>query len=372
MGSEPHIICTVTNDLNYDQRMHRICSSLVQQGYQVTLVGRKKPESTLIQEKQFNQIRLNCFFRDGKLFYLEFNIWLLLYLLYERLDGLNPVDLDTIVPCWLAAKWKKIPCIHDAHEYFAEVPEVIHRPFVKHIWEWVARTFIPKMTTCYTVSYSLAEVLEKQYGKRFHVIRNVPWLTKSNLNPVLKGKRTSFILYQGALNKGRGLPQLIESMKFLNMPLYLAGEGDLSQILREQVQSLGLKNKVHFLGQLSPNDLKELTPKAFLGYNVLEEEGLSYYYSLSNKFFDYVHAGVPMLTNNFPEYREINNEYQVACLVDANVDAIVQSIQYLEHNPKVYDAMIENCLKVREIFNWNTEADKLVSLYDQIFDQEAY
>src|SRR5690242_13208129 len=35
------IVLTVTNDLNYDQRMIRICSSLASHGYQVLLVGRK-------------------------------------------------------------------------------------------------------------------------------------------------------------------------------------------------------------------------------------------------------------------------------------------------------------------------------------------
>jgi uncharacterized protein (DUF302 family) len=49
------IVFTVTNDLTYDRRMHRICNSLAAAGYEVLLIGRKKTDSKTISENSFNQ-----------------------------------------------------------------------------------------------------------------------------------------------------------------------------------------------------------------------------------------------------------------------------------------------------------------------------
>ncbi|HRB68220.1 MAG TPA: hypothetical protein PLO32_10550, partial [Chitinophagales bacterium] len=68
------IICTVTNDLVYDQRMQRICTSLQNNSYAVELVGRKLSNSPSLQAHNFQQTRLNCWFTKGVLFYAEFNI----------------------------------------------------------------------------------------------------------------------------------------------------------------------------------------------------------------------------------------------------------------------------------------------------------
>ena len=67
------IVFAVTNDLNNDRRMHRICGSLQNAGYHVVLVGRKLKTSKQIAPKSFGQLRLNCLFNKGKLFYLEYN-----------------------------------------------------------------------------------------------------------------------------------------------------------------------------------------------------------------------------------------------------------------------------------------------------------
>ena len=73
------IVCTVTNDLNFDQRMIRICSSLQQGGYAVTLVGRVRENSQSLQQRIFQQKRLYCFFQKGKFFYAEYNIRLFFF-----------------------------------------------------------------------------------------------------------------------------------------------------------------------------------------------------------------------------------------------------------------------------------------------------
>ena len=80
------IYFTVTNDLTYDQRMQRICTSLAENGYEVTLVGYNKPTSLPFVNKKYKQKRIHCWFLKGKSFYTEYNVRLFLYLLFKKIN----------------------------------------------------------------------------------------------------------------------------------------------------------------------------------------------------------------------------------------------------------------------------------------------
>lgn len=361
------IIFTVTNDLTYDQRMHKICGSLSNAGYDVTLVGRKLSRSLPLDDKSFKQERLNCFFNKGKLFYLEYNFRLFFYLLFLSCDIICAIDLDTILPCLMNGKLRNKKLVYDAHEYFTQVPEVIHRPAVQKVWEWVEKFAVPKMDLCYTVSYSLAELFEKKYNKKFQVIKNVPFLkTNANKEDIEEGTEEKFILYQGALNAGRGLVELISAMQELPLKLLIAGEGDLSNKLRQLTKDLKLENKVIFLGYKKPEALKELTPKAFIGFNLLENAGESYFYSLSNKFFDYIHAAVPGISNDFPEYIRINKNFEVSVLISLSTENIITAVNKLLQDKEYYNKLKRNCLLAKVEYNWQHEEKLLVSLYNEL------
>ncbi|MCX6200006.1 MAG: glycosyltransferase family 4 protein [Bacteroidetes bacterium] len=364
MAVSRKIIFTVTNDLTYDQRMQKICRSLSNAGYEIELVGREINFSQPLSKEPFKQTRLKCLFNKGKLFYLEYNLRLLFYLLFQKFDALCAIDLDTIVPVCVVGKLKGTKLIYDAHEYFTEVPEVIRRPSVKRIWEWVEKIFVPKFDLTYTVSPALAELFSKKYQKRFDVIMNCPLYLDL---PLTAHHSPLTILYQGALNEGRGLEPLIESMRDVSAKLLLAGEGDLSDELRSLAKKLNLENKVEFLGFVKPVELKELTSKATIGINLLENKGLSYYYSLSNKFFDYIHAGVPQVCIAFPEYKKINDEYEVALLVETcNADEIKNAIGRLLNDNDLYKRLQKNCEVCSRDLNWQNEEKKLVALYDEL------
>ena len=363
---KPRLIFTVINDLTYDPRMHRICTSLANNGYDVLLVGRKLKQSVPLSQEKFSQKRLHLLFTKGKLFYIEYNIRLFFFLLIRRFDIACGIDLDTILPCYFVSKLKGRKCVYDAHEIFSEVPEVVRRPTVQRWWKRVERFAVNRIQNCYTVSESVAEYFHEQYQRKFEVIRNVP--VKSDLPPS-SGKTNSdfIILYQGALNEGRGLEAMIGAMKFLPAKLILAGDGDLSQLLKRKVNELHLDDKVTFTGKKSPQELKELTAQSDVGLNLLENKGLNYYYSLANKFFDYVHAGVPQLTMSFPEYEKMNKESEVAVLInDLQSETIVNNLKKLMEEKDFYFRLRSNCLNAREAWNWQREEAKLIAFYQQL------
>jgi glycosyltransferase involved in cell wall biosynthesis len=368
------IICTVTNDLTYDRRMHRICSSLQNNGYEVTLVGRQLKESKPLTPYHFQQKRLSCFFNRGKFFYLEYNIRLFFYLLSTSFDVVCSVDLDTILAGYFTARLKNKKCLYDAHEYFTEVPEVIDRPATKRIWEIVANAIIPRVYAAYTVSNSIAIAFSKMYQIDFKVVRNVPFqyapINKADLNAIIEkynlftNASVRTLLYQGALNDGRGIEELIDAMLDLeNYQLWIAGEGDLSQLLREKVNTLHLKDKIQFLGFVQPADLILITRLADIGLNLLQNKGLSYYYSLANKTFDYIQSEIPAIHMAFPEYEYLNEAYGIGILIpNLETPTIRNAIQSLE-NPVTYQSIVDNCKKAKAILHWEAEEKILLEIY---------
>jgi glycosyltransferase involved in cell wall biosynthesis len=363
------IIFCVTNDLSYDQRMQRICSSLAV-NYDVELVGRNLPNSKPLNlNYNFKQTRLTCKFNKGKFFYLEYNVRLFLYLLKQYSTAFCAIDLDTLFAVGLVSVLKQKTLVFDAHEHFTEVPEVTNRKVTQWIWNVIGKIFIPRSKLCYTVGPQLAYILGENYENKFEVIMNVPTLFDKVEKDDKVGRESSYIFYQGALNESRGLEQAILAMHQVeNLQLWLAGEGDLSEQLRELVVKEKLQNKVIFLGYIQPENLKKLTMNAKIGLNLLAPNGLSYYYSLANKYFDYMQAGVPCICANFPEYIAINNMYHCSMLVNCNVDLIAQSINELLQNNILYETLKNNSLQASNYFNWSIEEQKLIGLYNHLFN----
>jgi glycosyltransferase involved in cell wall biosynthesis len=173
-------------------------------------------------------------------------------------------------------------------------------------------------------------------------------------------------LYQGALNKDRGLEQLIQSMPQIESILYLAGGGDIVEELKLMVSQLGIQHKVKFLGWIKPKELIEYTQNAFIGCNILERGSISYEYSLANKFFDYIHAGVPQICANFEEYKAIQTKHEVALLVEADIQEITDAINKLFNDSDLYKRLQNNCAKAAQVYNLQIESEKLIQLYQSI------
>lgn len=319
LKTKKRIIVSVTSDLVSDNRVHKTCTTLTEMGFNVLLVGRKLPGSFSLSPQVYSTKRLKLLFRKGPLFYACFNFRLFCLLLFSKFDVLLANDLDTLPANFLVSKLKNKPLVYDSHEFFTEVPELVHRPRVKKIWEKLELAMVPKLKYAYTVCDSIAKIYTEKYKVPFRVVRNVPVAANSyqKLKPTSENA-DKIILYQGAVNIGRGLEQAILAMKFVpNARLVIAGDGDIRQQMQQLAESKGLQDKVQFLGRLSVENLTKLTPQASLGLSIEEDLGLNYHYALPNKLFDYIQARVPVLVSNLPEMAAIVNKYGIGEVTDS-------------------------------------------------------
>ena len=226
---------------------------------------------------------------------------------------------------------------------------------------------LPKLQRAYTVCGSIASVYKEQYGVDFKVVRNLP--QAKNLPTVQKKKDPrKMILYQGAINIGRGLEQAILAMHHIdNAKLVVAGSGDIVAKLDDLTAREKLKDKVEFTGRLPLEELLELTVQADLGLSIEEDLGLNYRFALPNKLFDYIQAQVPVLVTDLPEMAAIVKQYEVGL--------ITQTLEPKELAQKITEGLNDvtkrkvwkkNLLKASEELVWKKEEKVLHEIFSSL------
>ena len=141
------IIVSVTNDLTTDQRVDKVCNTLLKGGYAVLLVGKKNKNSIAIH-RNYPTKRFNLLFQKGVFFYAEFNLRLFFFLLCTKKTILLANDVDTLIPNYLVGKLQRKKLVFDSHELFSEIPELVHRPLVKKIWVAVGKLDASQSKKC--------------------------------------------------------------------------------------------------------------------------------------------------------------------------------------------------------------------------------
>jgi glycosyltransferase involved in cell wall biosynthesis len=310
------LIISVTNDLFGDQRVLKVAHSCHNNGYEVFVIGRKNKKSQPL-DLPFKYKLFHLWFNRSALFFAEFNIRLFFVLLFSKVDILLSNDTDNLIANYLVSRIRRKKLVFDAHEIYPELPELAHRPKVKLIWEKIENWIFPHLKYCYTVCQPISDHYHKKYNINMKVVRNVPYYSKYSGKKLLDYSGKKIILYQGALNIGRGLEWVIDAMPFVkNAVLVIIGDGIINSKLKERVNHLQLQEKVFFLGRIAGSELHQYTPSADLGLCLLENRGLNYYYSLPNRIFDYLHAGVPVLATDFPEINNIVKHYKTGILIN--------------------------------------------------------
>lgn len=358
------LVFCVTNDLNFDQRMQRICGTLAAAGYVVTLIGRESPNSPPLKPRPWREIRLPVTAQKGWQMYASYNWKLFQQLRTLDADAICAIDLDTILPVWLASRLKKTIRIYDAHELFTEQKEVVTRPQIHRFWKMIERFLVPRFHHGYTVNSFIRDYFQTAYGVDYAVIRNMP-LKRSELP---KPAEPKFILYQGAINEGRCFEQLVPAMRGIQAELHIYGKGNFEAQLKQLVQDYQLLDKIKIFQSIEPEELKKITSQSSLGLTLFEKTGLNQEYSLANRFFDYMMAGIPQVCVNFPVYKSINNDHRFALTISNTEPAtIAKAVNKLLNDPVLYAELQSNALQAREILNWEAESATLLQFYQNLF-----
>jgi len=377
------ITVTVISDLVTDYRVHKICQTLHNEGYRVHLIGSRNKRSLELKSRDYQTDRIKLWFTGTALFYAEFNIRLFFRLLQQKPDIFLGNDLDVMPATMLVARLKKKPVVYDSHEYFLGMAGMENKPIRRNIWKFIEARIFSRLKYMYTVSDSIRNLYRRIYHKKLFVVRNLP--LKDPLNPALTAEEKDWIrsideripdnknllIFQGAgINESRGAEELVYSMIFLDASDYhllIVGGGDVFPKLEKMIGQNHLSEKITLIPKVPFAVLGHFTRKAQLGISIDKSSVLNHKYSLPNKLFEYLHAGVPVLASRLVEQERIINEYEVGAFIeDYQPEHIADKIKEIFADPLLLSRWKQNTCKLREILNWENESKIVIDIFKQV------
>lgn len=379
MKNKKKAIVCVSNDLITDNRVAKTCLVLGNLNYEVILVGRKKRNSPQMNQRNYAWKRFRLPFEKGPFFYFTLNLRLFLFLIGRKVDLIYANDLDTLAPCYFVSKVKNTRLIYDTHELFTEVPELTSRPKIQNIWLKIESSIFPRLKHVITVNDSIAKIYRQKYNVAVSTVRNVPEYDKENISRnTRKGlniREEDFILIiQGSgLNKDRGIEEAVSAMQHCtDCVLLLVGDGDVIPKAKKMVAEKKMESKVRFIPRRPYKELMRITRLADLGLLLDKNTSLNQGLALPNKLFDYIHAGIPILSTNLSEISKIIKQYEVGIfLSEIQPKTICETILKYKTNIALQKQHRINCRNAAEQENWQVEQQKLIDVIHSAERNEA-
>ena len=319
------------------------------------------------------------------LFGYEFNFFVNKVIrLRKSYDYIWANDLPTLYPAYKIAKKLNSKLVYDSHEIYIEtlnqffpskasfVKSIIFSSLLKVMklhGSFIEKKIIKESHYFITVNDSLLNYFKKKHEiKNSCVVMNFPYLNKADFKKIDLLKKNNWnnsaklLLYQGVINKGRGIDIIIKTLKILpgNFKLIIIGDGPLKKELINLSLKLNLFKRIDFINKVPIEELLNYTSSSHLGINLLESYNLSKKFASPNKLYEYIHAGIPVIASNKVENIKVFNKYNIGKLVENNPKNISENIQLIFKSD--IDIFKQECNKAKEEFNWEVQEDKILSI----------
>lgn len=310
-----------------------------------------------------------------QLFRLIARTWTHMALLWQivryRANLVHAHDVNTLPTAWLAARFSRAHLVYDAHEI--STSREGYSSF-RRLVGFVEKQLMPKVDGSITTTDARAKYFARAYGvARPTVLQNRPRLTHCDTSNRIREELElkapwPIILYQGGLQQGRGLDKLIRTaIDVPNAYFVFIGGGRLALDLAYLRDELGLQERVHFIPTVPLSQLPSYTASADIGVQPIENTCLNHYTTDSNKLFEYLIAGLPVVATDFPEIRRIVRSNNVGLLVPANdSSSLAAALSQLVTDIELRKSFATNARSTARTLNWEEQENRLVELYKNI------
>ncbi|MDA3837890.1 MAG: glycosyltransferase family 4 protein [Candidatus Delongbacteria bacterium] len=372
MKIKNNIIFSVFDPLFHEYRGFKVACSFEKKGWKSIIIGTKYSNAKLLGWNNIQTDRIRIFTRLP-LFVNMIVFWIKLFmsLMITKADILYSHDIFPLLPVYLVSKFKRIPFVYDAHEFWHGNSQVENRPLAKWFWTSYERIFIKAAKKVITVSDSIARELESIYKidkvkvfTNLPMIKEIPKDRKLLHNSLKLSKDKKIVLYQGRFLVNNGLDTIVKAFQNVTKKavLVFVGEGSEKPKLESIINELGMGDRVFFIGPFPHDELINYTVCADIGLCLIKNSGKSFFYSTPNKMFEFIQAGVPQIASNFPEMTKIVKAYEVGEVIDPeNKGLITDTINLMLCDVQKMVKFKQNCEITRQELVWDSIEEELVN-----------
>lgn len=269
----------------------------------------------------------------------------------------------------------------DFEDWFSEdlLPEArVARPIAQ--LKFLESKLINECSYCLTTSKALAEGMAKAYqAPKPTVIYNVfPLSERSQVDCQKRDRRDlnlqSLHWFSQTIGTGRGLETLFQSLSYLKIPVEIHLRGNYPENYRQSLEALiplQWRNRI-FIHPTVPNEeLLSRIAEHDIGLALEHSDITSRHLTVTNKLFQYIQAGLAVITTDSAGQREIFSQYpEMGRLIPSDDPlALAQAIEELLQTPSTLQAAKDASLKAaKEKFCWEIEAKKLIQVAESVLN----
>lgn len=284
----------------------------------------------------------------------------------DRPDVVHAHDWDTLPVAMRIAEETGCRVVYDAHEFAAEeyvdstAWKLVYAPFTKAI----ERMGIRRANAVITVSNSIALELQRRYRLSVlpTVVRNIPDSDRFAPTPVGEDIR---VLYHGGITRHRGLVDAARSTHRWPANYSLTIRGDAPAELLAEITANAAPGKLTMVPAVKPGDVVVEANAFDIGLHPSVGAARNDEFSLPNKFFEYLNAGLALCIADLPEMAALIREHGVGELIGRPVspDTITAAVTSL--TPDRIWAAKQASARLATTLTWPSEAEHLTRLYEE-------
>ena len=272
---------------------------------------------------------------------------------------------------------KRRPVIYDAHEDLPKdlidkdwIPRFVGRMIAIPI-DWVERFGSFRFAAVIGAEEAI-ETRFKRVVRRTMSIHNYPALSDFPLPAFEPDLVDPTIVHFGGLSRLRAIEPLVEALGLLpeDVPLRMIAAGRCeSDSLLEKLKHNSGWQRVDYRGWLSHEEMATILSSSSIAMNLFSDAPNNQRVR-SNRFFESLASGLPVITSDLPAWKSIVDEIGCGLTVNASdPKSIASAIEQLVRNRDEADQMArQGRAAIEERFNWELELDRLVELYSQLVE----
>jgi len=371
------VVMLLSNPFRPDPRVRREARSLVQAGYNVTVVCWDRQGELVAREEidgvEIRRMAIPSRYSAGsrQMFYLP-RFWrcALQELYVLRPSIVHCHDLDTTPAGYWYARRHHVPWIFDAHECY---PEQIG-PQVNRVIYYALLILERYMTRRATHVITVGELLAQRFrsmGGQVSVVGNYQHLEPLGaqhhiLRADLGLRPSEFVVsYIGGFTRARAILPLIQATEhFSDVTVLLLGDGPQRGAIESQLPS---HPHVRYLGHVPQDQVPDYTAMADVIYYGLDIHDGNSRYSSPNALFHALVAGKPVLTTNVGEIADIVREEQCGVVVELPTPVLLAQAMRQLSDPDIRGPLAANAYRAaRSRYNWAVAEATLLNVYQGI------